>query len=472
MTSFAYFMSVAWVLVGIVLFSQRIKHRAVIQIVIVGWLFLPVMTMNAVILGSPTALSFPGLKLTKLNTIGYALLAGALIHDRRRLFSFRPHRYDLPLAIWCICPIFSSLSNDLGWYDGISAAIDQSMSWGVLYVFGRVYFRDWQSFQDLIRGILLGAVAYMPLCWLEVRLSPQLHNQVYGFYQHEFIQTIRLGGFRPMVFLPHPLVLAMWMSAATLIAFWLWYTGTLTTLRIPLVGTLPMKWVFILLLVTCVLSKSTNALILGVAGVATLTAAKHMRTSVLLFLLLVLPPIYIAVRATGTWTGEDLVSFIAEHLSQERADSFGFRLQNENMLAEKALQQPVFGWGGWSRSRVFDAYGRDISVTDGGWIIALGERGVVGLVAWVIAVLLPTARFLSRVPPHLWSHPRLVPLAVFAVVQVLLVINSLLNVDIDPAYLVAMGGFMAVLDGLPRPRRAPVTQSELRLPATMRPAAA
>ena len=34
-----------------------------------------------------------------------------------------------------------------------------------------------------------------------------------------------------------------------------------------------------------------------------------------------------------------------------------------------------FGWGGWGRSRIIDEYGRDISLTDGHWIIALGQGG-------------------------------------------------------------------------------------------------
>src|SRR5437764_1120755 len=38
-----------------------------------------------------------------------------------------------------------------------------------------------------------------------------------------------------------------------------------------------------------------------------------------------------------------------------------------------------FGWGGWGRSRIFDQWtGKDISVTDGGWIIYFGVYGWFG----------------------------------------------------------------------------------------------
>ena len=43
---------------------------------------------------------------------------------------------------------------------------------------------------------------------VEVRLSPQINTWIYGFFQHDFIQMMRYGGFRPIVFLPHGLWVA------------------------------------------------------------------------------------------------------------------------------------------------------------------------------------------------------------------------------------------------------------------------
>ena len=39
-----------------------------------------------------------------------------------------------------------------------------------------------------------------------------------------------------------------------------------------------------------------------------------------------------------------------------------------------ALDRPVFGWGGWGRSRLHDDQGRDVSVTDGLCIISAGPE--------------------------------------------------------------------------------------------------
>ncbi|BDZ74639.1 hypothetical protein GCM10025856_23580 [Methylophaga marina] len=46
--------------------------------------------------------------------------------------------------------------------------------------------------------------------------------------------------------------------------------------------------------------------------------------------------------------------------------------------------------GGWARSRVFDPEtGKDISVTDGYWIIILGKYGWVGFLSTFLFMILP-----------------------------------------------------------------------------------
>ena len=51
----------------------------------------------------------------------------------------------------------------------------------------------------------------------EVRFSPQLNIWIYGFFQHDFQQMIRGGSFRPIVFLPHGLWVALFFLS-TLVA--------------------------------------------------------------------------------------------------------------------------------------------------------------------------------------------------------------------------------------------------------------
>jgi hypothetical protein len=459
MTSLAYLACLAWMPVGLFLFSRPNKHRALYMVVILGWLFLPCLQLMAVIPGDPVAISLPGFRLTKLNSIAYAVLAGGLVFDRQRWLAFRPGRIDLPMIVFCLCPMASSLTNDLGLYDGLSNTVDQIVAWGALYWAGRVYVHTLDELRELVLWILWGALLYLPFCWAEMRLSPMLHMVVYGFHQHEFQQSIRFGGYRPMAFLPHGLVVAMWTVTSGIFAYWLWRCGTIKGIGgFGVVKFVPISWAVGLLALTALACRSMGAVALGLLGVMALSLSRQMQSALLVLVLALLPPVYIAARATGAWTGEDLVAFIRDSVSESRADSLGFRMSNENLLTAKALEMPVFGWGGWGRSRVYDETGRDISVTDGDWILILGERGLVGLTAWVMAMLLPTMRFLRDIPPRLWADPRIAPLSAMAVVTTLGTVNNLLNVDNDPTYLVGMGAMLSVVEALTVRRPAPQPQ--------------
>lgn len=449
MTQLAYFVTLGWVLFGIVMFAKLDKRRALLLVVILGWLFLPVMRTTSVTPGEPLAFALPGLKFTKPNTIGYAVLAGGLLFDRRRWLAMRPTLLDLPMAIWCLCPLASSLDNDLGLYDGLSTALDHVSEWGVVYWAGRIYLRTTDDIRALCHTMLAATVVYLPFCWIEMRISPQLHNMLYGYHAHEFLQSIRFGGFRPMVFLPHSLILGMWMWMATILAYWVWTCGSLTRIRgIPLIGSVSAQMAFVLVIATSVLCRAMGAMALGLVGIATLFLSRSTQSAALLGLLLLASPLYMAVRATGMWTGEDAVAWIADNVSEERAQSLGFRLDNENQLAAKATERPLFGWGGWGRARVYNDLGRDVSVTDGAWIIILGECGLVGLISWSIAMLWPSALLWKRISPRHWSDPEIAPLVALATILVLNTINNLLNVDTDPVYLMATGGLTSVLQHL------------------------
>ena len=92
--------------------------------------------------------------------------------------------------------------------------------------------------------------------------------------------------------------------------------------------------------------------------------------------LLCVAPIYYAVRISDIWSGQSAVELARSLLNDERAQSLEFRLDNEDLLIAKALQRPIFGWGGWGRNFVYDeSEHRRVTVVDGMWIIALGSYG-------------------------------------------------------------------------------------------------
>ena len=413
-----------WIVIVLMMFSILSPRRAVIASFLGAWLFLP-----------EAQISFPGLPdLTKVTATSFGVLLGALIFDSGRLMRFRPGWVDIPIVAWCLSPLAASVTNGLGVYDGLSASLDQVAAWGVPYLMGRLYLNDLASLRDLAIGILIGGLVYVPLCLIEIRLSPQLHRWVYGERSFDFSQTYRWGGYRPTVFMQHGLMVALWMVSATLVAAWLWMSGSVKRLR-----SIPISLMFGALLLTSVLCKSAGALVLMMVGLGVLLVTRYARTPVLILLLIAVPPLYITVRAKGLWSGAQLVE-LASQVNEERALSLDGRFQNEVMLVEKALQKPLFGWGTWGRWRIRDDMDRDITTADSLWIISLGQTGLVGLGSLVALVLLPVLLLMRRVPVRHWVQPATGAAAVLAVLLVVYMFDSLLNAMLNPIFVLAAGG--------------------------------
>ena len=57
----------------------------------------------------------------------------------------------------------------------------------------------------------------------------------------------------------------------------------------------------------------------------------------------------------------------------------------------------MLGWGRFGRSRIYDIYGKDISVTDGRWIITLGQFGLIGFLAEFGLLALPIFQLARKI---------------------------------------------------------------------------
>jgi hypothetical protein len=441
MNVFTHIALLGWIPVMLVIFAALPPRRATITSFLAAWMFLPERAGYA-IQGLPDY--------DKVSATCAGILLATFIFDLQRLTRFRPHWLDLPMLIWCVAPFLSSVANGLGAYDGMSGVIRQTTLWGLPYFIGRLYFSDLQGLRELAIGIFIGGLVYVPLCWLELRMSPQLHNWVYGYHQHLFIQAIRGSGYRPMVFMQHGLMVAMWMATASLIGVWLWRTKALR----QLFG-IPVSWLVIVLLITTVLCKSIGALILLAVGAGLLYAVPLLKTRRIVYVVAVVPLLYVGARCVG-WNGSELVSAAELFAPAKRVESFAARLSNEDLLARRALQRPVFGWGGWGRNRVQDEFtGEDRAVTDSLWIIAFGTYGAIGLVAAQAFLLVPTLVAVRRVPVSYWRHPNAAPLVVLTLVLLLYLLDNLLNAMINPIFLLAAGGVAAVAASRPAARSAP-----------------
>ncbi len=423
--------------------------RAVLVSYLAGWLFLPVASIE--LLGV--------FDYSKDTAVPLVIFLAVVLFDSRRVLSFRLRAFDLPMLVLCAAPLASSLSNGLGWYDGISGMSYQTIMWGLPYLTGRLYFTSSEGLRQLAVGVLIGGLIYVPLCLWELRMSPQLHHIVYGFHQHSFLQTVRGGGYRPMVFLNHGLMLGLWMSAASLVGLALWATGV----QRRVLG-LPSGLAAALLVVTTVLCNSFGSLILLIGGILLLVLLRKTRSSVPMAALLCVPLVYVGARVSGDWSGEGLVTLVSQ-VNAERAHSLSVRLEAEEELRVRALEQPIFGWAGWDRSfgtrtsDVRDSRQGERVLVDSLWIIVFGRYGFVGLGAVLLALLLPVVALWRRWPPRLWTQPGAAVPWVLAVVLTLFAVDNLFNDMLNPVYLLIAGG----LCGLATPRVAAARRARRRV---------
>jgi hypothetical protein len=417
-------MMFGWIPIVISLFSRLPPRRAVITSFLFAWMFLPMAEYK-----------IPGLPdYTKMSATCWGVLIAVMMFDSNSIFSFRFKIIDIPMIVWCLCPVLSSLTNSLGLYDGISESLSQTVTWGFPYFIGRIYFNDLEGLKEFAFGIFIGGLIYMPLCWFEIRFSPQLHRILYGYHQRSFVQTIRYGGFRPMVFMEHGLMVGIWMISSTLIGLWAWVTGIVKKVR-----GIPIAILVIMLLITSILCKSTGAIALFIFGTGILLITKKIKMNIVFICLMLLPILYVSTRATGFWDAENFTMFVYKH-DKERAQSLWTRIDNENMLIEKALEKKIFGWGGWGRSRVYDDEGEDITITDGLWIIVFGKNGMFGLVALILSILIPIVILIKLYNPHELFHPKVIPVTILSVLLGLYMIDCLLNAMVNPIFMVASGG--------------------------------
>jgi hypothetical protein len=424
-----------WLPAVLYIFSRYPAQRAMVISFVVAWLFLP----QAVI----TLPSVPDW--TKMSATCYSVMIATFIHDSSRITSFKPSWIDIPMALWCVSPFFASVTNDLGAYDGFSASLDQAMTWGMPYFLGRIYLCNFEGMRKLAVATFVGGLVYIPLCLYEARMFTSLHQQIYGFITFDFGQALRMGGYRPSVFMTHGLAVGVWMMTAALMGIVLWRCKVMTKLWNVKISV----WVWILLVVF-VLIRSTGAYNLLAFALIILFMAKWLRTSILVWVFVALIGVYLNLGVSGNFPRQEIISAMSQVFDQDRIQSLEFRFLNEEILGERARLRSTFGWGGFGRNRVFDEYGKDISVTDSLWVIVFGTAGVFGLTSLMTALLLPVIAFCVRFPARLWSNAIVAPAAALNVGLLMYALDCVLNAMINPVYALICGGIAGLVLN-PRP---------------------
>lgn len=372
-----------WPLVVIVLFRRLPLPEAITASVLFGFLLLPTQTGFSVT-------GLPGFDKDFIPVLAATILAFMAMSRPANAPLVRPGLFPqhwmgrLLIAMLVGGAFATALTNGdaqvaggrllqaLSLYDAFSI-VNGLVGSMMLFLLGRKFLGHPDSHKAVLKILVIGGVVYAVLALFEVRMSPRLNLTIYGFHPKSWVQANRGGGFRPMIFLENGLYVAMFIGCMSLAAFGAMRMATDKARS-------RYMWAGIFLYATLVLSNSLGALMVTTA-LLPVVLFLPLRTR-----LLAAGAVAAMVLTYPMLRGADLVPTerilaMVERIDADRVGSLAFRLENEDILLDRAAQRPLFGWGGWSRSRVFDERGQDISVTDGRWVIVFGQGGWVRYLA-------------------------------------------------------------------------------------------
>lgn len=369
---------IAWPLATLAIFLSMNTQRAIVFSLIAGYLFLPAI-IGFDFKGIPT---FDKTSIPNLAAFVFAMALG-----RKGEFRWpRSTIVNLLMAGYVFGPILTGFANrdpisigdmyipEITLYTAGSMAASRAIEL-MPFILGAGFLRTESAHRDILQLFVLFGIVYSVPIFVEVLKGPFLQAVIYRIDPGNFYeQQIRFGGFRAMVFLGHGLLVSAFIGMGALAAVGLWRVKA----RIWIFpATVCIAYLFFVLFanksVGAIVFTGAIALLLGV-----LSARRFLLVAVVLAAMVVTYPV---LRANGLVPVEQIQSFAAKY-SKDRADSFAFRLTNEDMLLNRAAERPLLGWGAYGRNRIFvvNDWGgtSDVSVTDGTWIITLGTSGWLG----------------------------------------------------------------------------------------------
>ena len=432
----------AWIPAGAHLFRRYPVRIAILANFLGGWAILPGASYRATpdrfpywILGVCLPTDY---FLTKATATGLAALAGFLLLHSADLKRFRPGVCDLPMAVWCCVPLLSAAAHWNTLREGLLGAIYQTISWGMPWLLGRIYFSDDDSLLLAARACVMAGVCYVPICLLEICAGPQLYAFLYGYQPYRLVGAERYIGFRPIGLMEDGNQLGIWMAAATLLAVFL----SLNRPADRVLG-LPMGWAAAGLAGVTLLCQSVGSvlLLLFLLPLTLLKRLSILRAFVAALILGILA--FALFRMTNLVSLRSLahrngvVSSLSSALTSIGRHSLVWRFAREESHIRVALQHPLLGFGQWNWWQ--NGEFRPWSL----WLLVFGMYGLVGLIAFGTILILPVMRAVW--PPaggDAPSHPNL-RLALAALI-LMVAIDNLLNGAMILPYLLIMGGLTAV----------------------------
>ncbi len=458
----AYLMLLAWPFLCLVLFRTQSVERAIVWSILGGYLLLPPLAeFNLPLVPAMDKVSIPNLSVL-------AILVFATAHKVQLLPEGRIAR--ILVAIFILCAIPTVLTNPepilfevLRDADPILFLIDALPGQSVRdigsvligqvltivpFLIARQFLSSELGLREILTALMAGALVYSIPSLIEIRFSPQTNVWIYGFFQHSFEQTMRAGGFRPIVFLPHGLWLALFVCTATIAA------ATLARNTPPINRWKALLWT-LYLFVFLLLCKSAASIAYGLLLVPFVYFAPRRWMIMLATVFAFVAVTYPMLRNFDLVPTDAIVGKVAE-VNPLRAQSLGFRFDNEAQLLDRAAEKPAFGWSGWGRSLVRDPEdGEILTIPDGRWIIVFGSFGWLGYIGEFGLLSLPLL-LLGR---HALRNRDVEPSPYIGAVALILgitLMDMLLNATLTPFTWLTAGAVLGYVERVaPRPASKP-----------------
>ena len=372
--SFAFVMLLSWPLIMAVLFRTMSLERAFVWSLLGGYLILP----------PRVGIDLP--LIPTLDKIGIPNISAILIilaYQKEIILRIIKSKLNMMIVILIIIQnIVTSITNFDSYFVGDQyfrgSTIYDAFSFSLRSIVSIIPFllasemlwnRNGQEI--LLKALFIGALIYSIPIILEIRLSPQLNVWIYGFFPHDFLQQVRFGGFRAVVFLGHGLLVAMFIAVSLLAALALLRNAPS---KARVYFSITVFYMFVIL----ILSKSVGPIVyVFIFSPAVLIFRVRLQVKIAAVVAVVV--ISYPVLRDMELIPVDRMLAVAESFNAERARSLRVRLDNEKRLLERADERPFFGWGGSGRNEIYDPQtGRKETITDGAWIIIIGNAGWAG----------------------------------------------------------------------------------------------
>lgn len=457
----AYLMLAIWPIACLVMFRKLPIERAIIWSILGGYLLLPPKAEFNLPL-------VPGMDKTSIPNLTIFLIILFATREKLQLLP-RGRLAQLLIGGFVLCAIPTVLTNPepilfrvladsdpiifvTGMLPGQSVRDIGSVLIGQIltlmpFLIARQYLATEEALRYLLWAMVVATLWYSIPSLIEIRFSPQVNVWIYGFFQHSFEQMMRNGGFRPLVFLPHGLWLALFVCTGAMATAALLRASkgeVRTKLSVALV------YLFILLL----LCKSAASIVYGLLLVPVILAVPVRLQLRLAAVLAIVAVLYPMVRNFNLIPLDRVVAQATVISGPERAHSLNYRFENEQALLGRAAEKPLFGWGGWGRNLIRDPEdGEIVSIPDGRWIITFGTFGWVGYLCEFGLLALPLillGRHASRSRTEMASPY----IGAVALILGVTLMDMLLNATLTPMTWLTAGAILGYVEKLaPQPAR-------------------